>query len=119
MDKTPKFEIFIGPHASTRMQQRGIRPSLARMVITFADREIHVGGGRTSFTVTRRHARQLREDGLLAPSQVEQICSKAVVVSNDNFNLSMVTVMHLNDGKKGRHYRKNTKSRQSSKYQKH
>ena len=113
MDKSPKFEIFIGPHASKRMQQRGIKPSLAKMVISFADREIHVGGGRISFTVTKHHARQLREEGLIAPSQVKQICSKAVVVSNENFNPSMVTVMHLNDGKKGRHYRKNTKSRQA------
>ena len=54
MDKSPKVEPFIGPHASQRMQQRGIKPSLARMVITFADREIHVGGSQAFLEGTQK-----------------------------------------------------------------
>lgn len=115
MGSLSKLDIFIGPHAAQRIQQRGIKPSVARMIITLADREIHVGGGRTSLTVTKRRAKQLREQGQLSPSQAEQIAGKAVVISNDNDGLSMVTVMHVHDGKRGRHYRKSVKPGQNSK----
>jgi hypothetical protein len=36
------------------MQQRGIKPSLAKMVIIFADREIHVGGSRAFLERTQK-----------------------------------------------------------------
>ena len=54
MNNKPELEIFIRPHVSQRMQQRGVKPSLAKMVITFADREIHVGGGRAFLEGTQK-----------------------------------------------------------------
>jgi len=54
MHNKPELETFIGPHASQRVQQRGVKPSLAKMVITFADREIHVGGSHAFLEGTQK-----------------------------------------------------------------
>lgn len=107
MPRSSILDMFIVPHAEQRMQQRGIKPAIAELIITHADREVHVGDNRTSFTVTRHRAKSLLSEGRIEPSQVDKICNKAVVVANNDYSPRVLTVMHLDSGKKGGHYRKN------------
>ena len=107
MPRSSILDMFIAAHAEQRMQQRGIKPALAKLIITHADREIHVGDNCVSLSVTRHRAKSLLSEGRIEPSLVNKICNKAVVVANNDYTPCMVTVMHLDSGKKGRHYRKN------------
>tara|TARA_Y100000589_G_scaffold225383_1_gene212818 strand:+ start:156 stop:494 length:339 start_codon:yes stop_codon:yes gene_type:complete len=108
MDKSLD-DIEFGAHASVRLQQRGIKKSVAETIIRYADREIRVGRGLVSVSVSKRCAIQLGEKGVLDPKVVEKITSKSVIVSNDNHAIKVVTVMHVKAGKVGRHHRKYVK----------
>jgi hypothetical protein len=100
-----KMDIKIGIHAEQRMQQRGIRPSLADMIINFADQETYIGGNCTSLWVSRKRAKQLCDDGDLSLKDAEKIRNKSVVISDDDEGSTVVTVMHMRNGQQGRHYR--------------
>ncbi|XDZ64990.1 hypothetical protein AB8880_08640 [Alphaproteobacteria bacterium LSUCC0684] len=102
-------DIEFGAHATVRLQQRGIRKSVVTTIIRYADKEVPVGKGLVSVSVTKRCAIRLGEEGTLAPKMVEKITGKSVVVSNDNDETKVVTVMHMKSGKAGRHYRKRVK----------
>lgn len=108
MDKT-EDNVEFGVHATTRMQQRGIRRTVAQMIVKYADREVHIGKGLMSVSVSRRCALQLGEEGKLPPEVIEKLTGKSVVVANDNTQVKVVTVMHIKAGKIGRHYRKHVK----------
>lgn len=98
------FEVT--KHAQIRMQQRGVRDGMTDIILTFADRRVNVGGESQAFSVSRKNAQKLIETGVMAPSMADRIKNKAVVVANDNH---VVTVMNLEDGKRGRRYRKGRK----------
>ena len=90
-------------HAAIRMQQRGFLNNTAEIILTHADRHVHIGGGDRAFSVSRKKAERLKATGEIAPSMIDRIHSKSIVVSNDN---AVITVMHVKAGKKGRPYRK-------------
>ena len=50
MDKT-EDNVEFGAHATTRMQQRGIRRTVAQMIVKYADREVHIGKGLMSVSI--------------------------------------------------------------------
>lgn len=108
MDKSID-DIEFGAHASVRLQQRGIKKSVAETIIKYADREVRVGKGLVSISISKRCAVRLGEEGVLEPKMLEKITSKSVVVSNDNDITKVVTVMHVKAGKMGRHHRKHVK----------
>lgn len=90
-------------HAQMRMQQRGVQDSIAGTILTFADRRVHIGGGCQAFSVSRKNAQELIKTGVMTPSIADRIMKKGLVVSNDN---TVLTVMHMENGKRGRPYRK-------------
>ena len=102
-------DVEFRAHANARMQQRGIRPSLARLIIKHADRAFHVGGGLTSMSVSKRCAIRLGEEGKVRPDMIDKLTGKSVVVTNDNMTTQVVTVMHVEAGSKGRHHRRRVK----------
>ena len=102
-------DIEFGAHASIRLQQRGIKKTVAQTIIKYADKEVRVGKGLVSVSVSKRCAVRLGEEGVLEPKMLEKITSKSVIVSNDNDAATVVTVMHMKAGKVGRHYRKHVK----------
>ena len=108
MDKQ-NDDVEFGVHANARMQQRGIRPAVAHLIMKYADREIYVGKGLTSVSVSKRWAIRLGEEGKVRPDMVEKLTGKSVVVANDNTASRVVTVMHVEAGQKGRHHRKRVK----------
>ena len=108
MDKT-EDNVEFGVHATTRMQQRGIRRTVAQMIVKYADREVHIGKGLMSVSVSRRCALRLGEEDKLPPELIEKLTGKSVVVANDNMQVKVVTVMHVKPGSAGRHYRKRVK----------
>ena len=102
-------DVESGVHANARMQQRGIRPAVAHLIMKYADREIYVGKGLTSVSVSKRWAIRLSEEGKVRPDMLEKLTGKSVVVANDNMATRVVTVMHVEAGQKGWHHRKRVK----------
>ena len=101
--------IVFSNHAKVRMQQRGIRRSVAQMIVKYADREVHIGKGLMSVSVSKKCAMRLGEENKLPAEVIEKLTGKSVVVANDNIQVKVVTVMHVKSGSAGRHYRKRVK----------
>ena len=81
-------------HAVCRMQQRGMTKSTLSFVLEHADRYKFVGEGCLENWISRKHLKQLRQDGM--PSQlVERSAGIAVIVADDG---AIITVFHKTEG---------------------
>lgn len=102
-------EIEFTQHATKRMQQRGIKKQAARIILTHADKEIHVGKGSIALSVSKQRLDVLRRNGQVSPQLADKVKGKCLLVANDNGpneqRDKVVTVLQIR-GKSGRHYRK-------------
>ena len=98
-------------HAMKRAQQRGVKDQTMNIITEFADKEVPVKDNRLSLTVSKKGLKSLVSEGIVKPQVAEKITDKAVVMGNNDNEPMLVTVLHAEDGSKGRHYRKNVKPR--------
>lgn len=100
-------------HGSKRPQQRGVKMNCAKMLISFADREVPVRKGCVSLSVSKSKLERLVFEGRLDAQTAEKMKNLVVVAANDNEELHVVTVLHAKNDMRGRHYRKNIKMRRN------
>ena len=101
----PKNNKF-SQHAMKRAQQRGVKDQTVDIIIEFADKKVPVKDNRLSLTVSKKRLKSLVLEGTLDAQMAEKIADVAVIMAEDG---EVVSVLHAEDGAKGRHYRKNVK----------
>ena len=96
-------------HGKKRNQQRGVKERRMNLVISFADVAVSVGNSCTSLSVSNKRIKSLVEEGRLCPQEADKMKNLVVVAANDNDEPRIVTILHAETGKRGRHYRKSVK----------
>ena len=96
-------------HVIKRCQQRGVKEQTVDIIIEFADKRVPVKENCVSLTVSKKRLKSLVSEGRLDAQVAEKMTDMAVVVAKEGDELTVVTVLHAEDGSKGRHYRKNVK----------
>jgi hypothetical protein len=92
-------------HARSRAQQRGVSHATIETILTFADREIVVGGGLRSRFVSRARLRRLAGI-VLPPSECER--ADGVVLVIDEGENTVISVVKPR-GRRGQRYFKPSK----------
>ena len=100
-------------HGLKRNQQRGVKKQYMNLLISFADREIPVRNGCISLSVSKTRLKSLVNEGRLDAQMAEKMKNLVVVAANDDAEPKIVTVLHAEPDKRGRHYRKNVKFRRN------
>ena len=89
-------------HAQKRMSQRGVQAETVQTIVQFGDRQIFVGEGCTSISMSRDFAHELAQGGEINPSMADRITNLCVVVANGDE--SVVTVVRPNSRRRARSY---------------
>ncbi len=95
-------EYKLSKHATTRVQQRGVRQWVVDSLFNEADVEHPVGGGCRALTLSRRRVVELRGEGA-SVGELEVLGRHFLVISPDG---TIVTIGKVQSGTKGRHYRR-------------
>lgn len=106
--------MYLSLHAQQRMQQRGVRRQAVETLLSVADQSVHVGGGYTAYSLTRKCAGTLQKAGWPAPT-LDRLCQLTLVIADDG---TVVTVLHP-DGKRGRFYRRQGPTRSAARRRPH
>jgi hypothetical protein len=85
----------ISKHAEEMIQVRGVTSDYISLHQRFADREVFVGSGCTSSTITPKGVEAMIESGV-SRQVADKIRRLAIVYSNDG---SIVTILPMVDGK--------------------
>lgn len=95
---------YIGTrHQERRLRQRGVDNETFAMIVEWADREVPVGGGAVSLTMSRGAINEMAVEGVRVPS-CDKLSRLAVVVSSDG-TVKTVLVMRKS-GRSARRYRR-------------
>lgn len=94
------MELQLTDHAAVRANQRGVPHELITELLTHADYETPVGGGRIALSISRRRLAD-RDVRRSVGRNVDRLRNLAVVC--DGFDGSIVTVLHQ-QGQRGRRY---------------
>jgi hypothetical protein len=94
----------VNRHLRERCQQRGVRKHDLGLLLEEADREVPVGDGRVSLTLTRRAAAMLRAEGVVT-AVVERTRRRALIIDRDGNAITIVVPSR----RRGRHYRRRAK----------
>lgn len=107
-----RYQIYqntvLSPHATKRIQQRGIKMKYVQLIFEYADREISVGKGCTSLSVSKSWLNKLVKMGCIGRQMAEKIIKFVIVLVDDNGIRVIKTVMRAQHIK-GRHHTKSVK----------
>lgn len=82
---------------------------MLNMLIKYADKKINIENGCLSLSISKSKIDSLKEMGILEAQYVEKITKLTIVL--DAEKRTIITVLHPEDDKRGRHYRKSVKRR--------
>ena len=102
-------------HAMKRAQQRGVKDQTVDIIIEFADKRVPSKDNCVSLSVSKKRLKSLVSESKLDAQTAEKMTDMVVVVAKEGDELTVVTVLHAEDGAKGRPYRKNVKPRRKRK----
>lgn len=100
----------LSPHATKRIQQRGIKEESVKLIVEYTDRQIPVKNGCTSLTVSKSLLNKLVKTGTVRRQVSDKIRKIVVIVEDDDDYVTekIKTVLHATHAK-GRHYTKSVK----------
>jgi len=98
------MNVNLSEHARMRMSQRGVTAEALQTVIEYGDREIFVGKGCSSISLSSERAMELAQGGEIQPSLADRVANLFVVVASDLGEV--VTVVRPRNKRAARSYQK-------------
>jgi hypothetical protein len=96
-----ELEGRLNRHLRERCQQRGVRREDLGLLLDEADREVPVGDGRVSLTLTRTAAALLRAEGAVS-AVVERTRRRALIIDRDGNAITILGIRSSTGGSAGR-----------------